>query len=331
MRNPALLTGVQLLARLERAALLERLRLADFLACLSEADRRNSAIDAGFGSLFEFCVQRLRLSEDEAYKRIRVARRANEFPELYSYIKDGAVSLTAAAHLAPHLTRENAARLLEAAVGKRIREVDELLAPLVEGQPRRDVVKPVKRAVPTPAPPPAQQVSTPCVEQDGLAPGSTRPDAAALPAATRFQFSFEGSTELRALVERAKDMVWHKYPFARLEDVLTEALREFVERRDPLIRASRREASRKLAPEPTASSRAPRSIRDAVWARDGGRCVFLSGGRRCESRRGLELDHILPLAAGGTSSASNLRLLCRAHNQAERRRILGEGAPALPF
>ncbi|MGZ3698894.1 MAG: HNH endonuclease [Bdellovibrionota bacterium] len=39
-----------------------------------------------------------------------------------------------------------------------------------------------------------------------------------------------------------------------------------------------------------------------------------SGGRRCESRYALEIDHILPVAHGGSHAPENLRVLCRAHN-----------------
>ncbi len=66
--------------------------------------------------------------------------------------------------------------------------------------------------------------------------------------------------------------------------------------------------------------------RRAVWARDGGRCVFIGdSGIRCQSRRMLEIDHKKPRALGGSDELENLRLLCRAHNDAERRRLLGEG------
>ena len=39
------------------------------------------------------------------------------------------------------------------------------------------------------------------------------------------------------------------------------------------------------------------------------------GGKRCEAASRLEFDHIEPIAKGGQSTTSNLRLRCRAHNQ----------------
>ncbi|MEE9271618.1 MAG: HNH endonuclease signature motif containing protein [Candidatus Krumholzibacteria bacterium] len=68
----------------------------------------------------------------------------------------------------------------------------------------------------------------------------------------------------------------------------------------------------------------PAAIRDAVYARDGGRCRFKgTSGRRCGSRNGLEIDHVLPVARGGRNEASNLRLLCSWHNRLEAERLMG--------
>jgi 5-methylcytosine-specific restriction endonuclease McrA len=44
---------------------------------------------------------------------------------------------------------------------------------------------------------------------------------------------------------------------------------------------------------------------------------------RCQERKGLEVDHIVPVARGGRTTADNLRLLCRAHNQYTAERSLG--------
>ena len=46
-------------------------------------------------------------------------------------------------------------------------------------------------------------------------------------------------------------------------------------------------------------------------------------GRRCEARKRLECDHIVPVAKGGRTTLENLRLVCRSHNQHLAERELG--------
>ena len=133
-----------------------------------------------------------------------------------------------------------------------------------------------------------------------------------------------------AVLERLKDLLWNRYPFGSLDDFLREVVEDYLSRHDPELKLRERELPPPRAE--AASSRRPAGrVRDLVWARDGGRCAFLSAEeRRCECRRGLELDHIVPFSAGGRSDdPANLRLLCREHNQYERRRLLGEGRSGL--
>ena len=70
----------------------------------------------------------------------------------------------------------------------------------------------------------------------------------------------------------------------------------------------------------------PALARRAVRTRDGDRCTFVAkDGQRCESRRFLEFDHVLPIARGGASTLENLRLRCRGHNQLAAEETYGAG------
>ena len=71
----------------------------------------------------------------------------------------------------------------------------------------------------------------------------------------------------------------------------------------------------------------PMAVKRYVWERDQGCCSYVDGasGRRCGSRRFLQIDHILPFALGGSAEPGNLRLLCAAHHR-HRHADQGSGA-----
>ncbi len=138
------------------------------------------------------------------------------------------------------------------------------------------------------------------------------------------EFRFAAGPRFVDVVERLRAMLWHKHPEGRLEDLLYEAASDFLARRDPS-----REPSRKVRRhEPSGrrgTRRIPAEVRREVWRRDGERCTFTGSAGRCEESRGLEIDHVMPWALGGRSDpASNLRLLCHAHNQGEAIRLFGK-------
>lgn len=104
-----------------------------------------------------------------------------------------------------------------------------------------------------------------------------------------------------------------------MEEVIGEALRRFVEETRPGAGLDHR----KTASE---TRRVPKWVEDHVWRRDNGRCAFVGAdGLRCGETAWLELDHVTPWALGGRSDDPiNIRLLCRAHNQAEAKRVFGK-------
>jgi HNH endonuclease len=68
----------------------------------------------------------------------------------------------------------------------------------------------------------------------------------------------------------------------------------------------------------------PAAVRRVVWARDGGRCAWTSvEGHRCGSTWQLEFDHIRPVALGGESTVSNVRMACRMHNCLHAEQVFG--------
>lgn len=300
------------------------------LAQLGEIQYRKLYKDAGFHSMFAYCVGELGYSEPNASRRLQAAEAARNFPEVLSLVKDGRLTICALSLIAKHLTGKNSAQILSRVEGKSVRTVERIVAELAPLPDTRDMI----RSLPVPAVDvPTHNCRMSAVEQPAVEPPAVEPPVV-VPSAScavqlpdyprssqkivprspeRVLFSFTGSEELRRVIFRCRDLMWHKHPAGRLEDVVLELGKYYLKLKDPeLLPLSVPKAAR-----PVETRAVPRWVRSAVYRHDEGRCVFTSvEGRRCEARHALEYDHIRPWARGGKSDdPTNIRLLCRAHNQ----------------
>jgi hypothetical protein len=68
----------------------------------------------------------------------------------------------------------------------------------------------------------------------------------------------------------------------------------------------------------------PAGVQRQVWIRDGGRCAWPSAdGGVCGSTYRLQFDHIVPVAKGGKSTVTNVRVCCAFHNDLSAREVFG--------
>src|SRR5512134_1550034 len=166
------LSDCDLLARLEVLAADERAASVELVAHLAILDTRPSLYAAdGFGSLFAYCTQALRLSEDAACNRIEAARACRRFPRILDLLASGALSLTTLRLIGRHLTIENHEDVLARAANRSRREIEVLVAELA---PRPDVASLVRR-LPDPK---QRQMPVAAVE----APAATAPAPTPAPA-----------------------------------------------------------------------------------------------------------------------------------------------------
>ena len=116
-------------------------------------------------------------------------------------------------------------------------------------------------------------------------------------------------------IERAKQILRHKYPKGKLEDILNEALDLLLEKKDPQRKFQK--MTRKAAAKPfkTSTRYLSTALKKEVWLRDQGMCTYIGkNGKACTEQGGLHYDHIHPFALGGQATPENIRLLCQSHN-----------------
>src|SRR5258706_5288556 len=151
------LSDQDLLARLGVLAGREREASVELVAHLAVLDARPALFAAqGHGSLFTYCTEVLRVSEDATCNRIQAARACRDFPVILDLLASGAMSLTSVRILRPHLTPENHVAVLARASGRSRREIEALIAELA---PRPDVPSSVRK-LPTATPAPTVMPAT---------------------------------------------------------------------------------------------------------------------------------------------------------------------------
>ena len=125
------LSDADLLARTRGFAESEREATAELVAHLAALEMRPSAYAAlGHGSLFGYCTEVLRLSEDAACNRIAVARLCRQFPLIADLMASGSLSLTTVRLVGPHLTPANHEEVLRRASNRHRTEIQALVAEL---------------------------------------------------------------------------------------------------------------------------------------------------------------------------------------------------------
>jgi hypothetical protein len=353
------LSDEALLRELTMLVTKDRETTAALVAHIAEVDARRAYVPQGYPSMFAYCVEHLRFSEDAASKRIQAARAARRVPALLTALAEGRLHLSAVWLLAPHVTRENADELIEAATHRRKSEIEVFLAvrfPRLGAPIPATIIAPVRSGLLRNGAsatsmmfdehaPGHVESST---ERDEHAPGhveSERDEHApghvddlrqeTLPSAERYLVRLTIDKNTHEKLRYAQVLLSHAIPSGDVAQVLGRALDALItnieERKLGAAPSTRRRSTG--APRPSsgrnrsdgpATRHIPVHIRRAVWVRDQGRCTFVgAGGHRCESRRLLEFDHVEPFARGGTATADGIRLRCRAHNQFEAERAFG--------
>jgi 5-methylcytosine-specific restriction endonuclease McrA len=316
---------LQLLSELSRR---EQRSTADLIACIAEVDERRLYLRNGCSSMFAYCVEILGLSEDAAYKRIQAARVVRKHPEAFEYLKDGRLQLYALYRLAPHMTATNAAQLLNAAVGRSTRQIEETIAALRPQTETLPIVHKITAATPPPEQLAAQRVLVDGPEQTHQASepvfSACAPPRVTPIAQERYSVQITLGKEGHEDLEALRELLSHRIPSGNLNEIAEytfRLVRRTVEKRK-FAATSRPQAPRAHVPKHLRTI--PANVRRAVRERDGNQCTFVGeNGHRCSERRFLEFDHILPFARTPESTLSNLRLRCRAHNQLAAEQVYG--------
>jgi hypothetical protein len=326
--SKSFMTNDEIETRLHSFVSDERKLTAEILDLINQADQRKIYLTRGYGSLFDWLTQSYNYSEAAAQRRIQAARLLRSVPDISRKVSTGEVNLTTLAKAQSAiryqektsgllLTHAAKAQVIEKIENKSGRETERALLGLFPNLALRADFE--RRTVLN------ESVS---------------------------KLSLSLSGEALKDLERVKELLSHALPEANFAQVIAYLAKNFLKKKDPLASVDKNEKKKVSVTRPTESSAAAKpcvkvsktkesidvplishvsvktlsqSLRREILRKAGGRCSYkdLKTGRVCGSTYQIEVDHIWPKALGGGNEESNLRCLCRKHNQLMAEQALG--------
>ena len=288
---------------------------ADEARWLREAERLQIWRPLGMVSALDYCERVLGYAPHTASERLRVARALGSLPLLEAALGDGDLNFSAVRELSRVATPSTEAAWRDRAIGKNVRQLEELVAGRAPGDRPDDPPNPDLRR---------HRVT---LELSGAAYARWRQTQSVLASERGAQFDDDAlATALCDAVLDRGGADGEPTGRAKFQILLTMCRRceqgwqegggaQIAVDRHTVERA-RCDAQYVGATDDRSPVRAhqdvPPSVVRFVWRRDGGRCQTPG----CRSARGLEIHHIVPRAEGGSHDPSNLRLQCSACHQA---------------
>lgn len=279
---------------------------------LREAERLQIWKPLGMVSMVDYLERVMGHAPRTAQQRLRVARRLATLPELTTALAAGRLSYCAVRELLRAVTPETERAWLDAARGKSLREIEDLVSGHAPGDLPSDPPDPtVEPRVVTfelsPATFALLRQARVALDEEGGCHLDDDPLIAALCAAV-----LEGGRAAAAEpTGRAKFQIAMTV-CERCDQGWQEGAGVQIPVDTATVERARCEAQHLGSLDGNHPERAhqdiPPSVIRFVWRRDGGRCQTPG----CRSARGLEIHHIVRRVDGGTHVPSNLTLRCSA-------------------
>jgi hypothetical protein len=300
---------------------------AELMRALREAERIRLWREVGCVSMMEYLERVFGYSPRVAQDRLRTARKLDELPELAAALDKHELPFSAVRELTRIATPATEATWRAAARGKSLREIEEMVSGLAEGD------------LPTSRKKPELQITR--VSYDRVLPatrarerqlrqvldsqrGDRLDDDAFLAAVFELALGAVTGVSEQGVGDRAKyQVVSYVCEACRAGSHLAAGVQFPVD--DAEVERAECDAERVSALSPgRATQDIPKKVRRFVEARDRKRCRIPG----CRSSQCLELHHIVHREDGGSHEPENLIVMCDGHHSAHHRGVLWIGGTA---
>jgi hypothetical protein len=333
--NLKLKTNQELLSTLKLQVENERKLLMEILYSLQEVEVRNLHLEMGYPDLYTFAMKELGYSSGSAYRRISVMRLLKSVPEAAPKLESGELGLENASQAQSFFRKEDRHRKEQGLEKLSLDEKREVVSELFNKSTREgqrilterspEIMTPTEKLKPLPDQKTLIQF---------VASAELMAKLEELKNILAHQ-NFEGRMDV--LVDQLADIALNKLKPASVSrpapgSKAVSASRGTSDSKSA-VQISAPGMKSNTSPFPATNTKnvqsnqkqeqlkrsryIPAKIRKQILLRDQKGCTFkdLKTGRVCGSRRGLQLDHIMPFSWGGEHSVENLTLRCGAHNR----------------
>jgi hypothetical protein len=311
----------------------EKKLLADCLIQLSEIMKRNIHTKSGFSSLHKYCLSILPLSKGAVYRRTQVAGKIHRHPILLELIGTGQLTLTAASVIVANIEVNTSDSQINSFVGKTVEEIKDLLGEGDQYEAPDSISRTKDRITEIPVNNNRAESSetTHASQAEKYAPMQNNAEQKSFSnnsESTKKEFSkekryvvqFTGSEALNNKLKRAREVLSHKYPDGKCEEILEEALDALLAKFAP----ENQKSNNMNKPNNEDSAYIPRKMKRDTLQKASYCCEWSpKNKKRCDNRSKLEIDHIVHRAHGGKTTLSNLQVLCKAHNNMKAKDEMG--------
>lgn len=308
----------------------------ELIEILEQVDKFKVFYQYGARSLFKYTTEILGLSSEVAYIFINVCRKTREVPALKEEIRKGTITVSKAKKLSPVINAKNQDFWLNMAKNESARKIEKHVAMASPKHAVREKLEYVTESKEV-------KDKAKIISVDSIADEARQGLPTSLEKA-RVQLQVGISENLMLKLRRIQDLVSQKrQKSVSLEEALEVMVNLYIEKQDPIEKAKRQKIKGKLRqdainlrhdktkpcndivnPHPSDFTNKkvnqrkpiPARVRHQLMMKYNGQCSYVNQeGKRCESKRFLDIHHIRPISHGGTDDLENLMLICSGHHR----------------
>lgn len=298
---------------------------AEEVPWLVEGLRSRVFVQLGHATYADYLESTLGYTPRMARERVRVAEALSELPRLSANLASGRLKWTAVRELTRVATAHTEEAWLQAAHGRTLREIEQMVVGRERGSLPTDPVprEALRRRLSFDLSADAYALFQEALAHHRRSAGHPISDEEALLLMARRSLGGAepdpGEPAHQVHLEVCPEC-GHGTQRAGADDVVV----------DPAVVEQAMCDARLVEAGQRSTTTIPPAVRREVMARDGGRCQVPG----CRHHTFVDVHHIVPRAQGGTHAPSNLVVLCSAHHRAVHHGFLwleGAGGPSLRF